>query len=76
MTSFHCASFMRSTSVSRVMPALFTSTPTGSSKASAVALKRPLMPSVVDMSACTAIPSPPAALISSTTASAAAAELA
>ena len=31
MTSFHCASFMRIASVSRVIPALFTSTPTGSS---------------------------------------------
>ena len=31
MTSVHCFSFMRITSVSRVIPALFTSTPTGSS---------------------------------------------
>ena len=76
ITSSHCFCFIRIASVSRVIPALFTSTPTGESYASAVALKRDAMPSGCDMSACTAMPSPPSALISSHTASAAAAELA
>lgn len=76
MTSFHCDSFILRTRVSRVMPALFTRTETGSSHLSAVALKSDLIPAELDMSAPTAIASPPEDLICSTTSSAAADELA